>query len=87
MEWVRIGSYFLDEANKHRYPGHDLFHLRAGIPVGRELEPDARVTNLLDARYAEDASVSRLGEEFTPGAPRAFSFGIQYRAERRAARR
>jgi iron complex outermembrane recepter protein len=81
VEWVRIGSYFLDEANLHRYPGHDLFHLRAGIPVSRSLELDARITNLLDTRYAEDASVSRLGEEFTPGAPRSFSLSVQYRRQ------
>src|SRR5690606_30736870 len=29
VEWQRIGRYWMDAANTHRYPGHDVVNLRA----------------------------------------------------------
>ncbi len=80
VEWVRVGSYFLDPANTRTYPGHDLLNLRLSVPLTRALELDGRVSNLLDERYAEGASFDRFqGELFTPGAPRALSLAVRYR--------
>ena len=28
LEWLHMGSYFMDAANTERYPGHDLLNLR-----------------------------------------------------------
>jgi iron complex outermembrane recepter protein len=81
-EWARVGSYWMDADNTHRYPGHSLVNVRADVPVTRGLEAVARVNNLLDERYAEGASYTQAaGEEFAPGMPRTVYLGVQWRWE------
>ena len=80
VEWVRLGSYWMDPENTHRYEGHDLFNLFATVPVVGHLELSGRVTNLADRRFAETSSFNQQqGERFRPGAPRQFFLGAQYR--------
>ncbi|MEW5927745.1 MAG: TonB-dependent receptor [Gemmatimonadota bacterium] len=82
-EWTRVGSYWMDPENTHRYGGHDLLNLRASLPVARRVELVARVANLTDERYAELASYSAFArEELTPGLPRTVYVGIRYGLER-----
>ena len=79
LEWNRIGSFWMDPVNSHRYDGHDLFNVSATLPLPHELEVVARVFNLADTRYAETASYTQArGEEFAPGMPRTFYLGFQY---------
>jgi iron complex outermembrane recepter protein len=79
-EWNRIGGYWLNAENTHRYEGHDLFNLNATIPVLQDLEVVGRLINLADSRYAETASYTeRRGEELAPGVPRTLYLGLQYR--------
>ncbi|HEX6038615.1 TonB-dependent receptor [Longimicrobium sp.] len=81
-EWARIGSYWMDADNTHRYPGHALVNLRADVPLAGGIEVVSRVSNLLDKRYAEGASYTQaLGEEFAPGMPRTVYLGLQWRWE------
>lgn len=81
-EWARVGSYWMDADNTHRYGGHALVNLRADVPVMGGLEAVARVSNLLDERYAEGASYTQaLGEEYAPGMPRTVYLGLQWRWE------
>ena len=82
-EWTRVGSYWMDPENTHRYDGHDLFNLRASLPVAARVELTARVINLADERYAEGASYSAFTqEELTPGLPRTVYLGVRYGPER-----
>jgi iron complex outermembrane recepter protein len=81
-DWARIGSYWMDADNTHRYPGHTLVSLRADVPVTRGMEVVARVSNLLDERYAEGAVFTQAaGEEYAPGMPRTVYLGVQWRWE------
>lgn len=80
LEWVRLGSYYMDPGNTHRYDGHDLFNLQASVPVVDHLKLTGRVTNLADVRYAETSSFNaQQGERFRPGTPRQLFVGAQYR--------
>jgi outer membrane receptor protein involved in Fe transport len=80
VEWVRLGSYWMDPDNSHQYDGHDLFNLFATVPVLEHLELSGRVSNLADRRFAETSSFNQQqGERFRPGAPRQFFLGAQYR--------
>jgi outer membrane receptor protein involved in Fe transport len=80
VEWVRLGSYWMDPQNTHKYDGHDLFNLFATIPVMEHLELNGRVTNLTDRRYAETSSFNvQQDERFRPGPPRQLFLGGQYR--------
>lgn len=79
VEWSRVGSYWMDAENTHRYPGHNLFSLSANVPVGSHLELIGRVVNLTDERFAESAVYTLArGEEFAPGMPRTIYLGVEY---------
>ena len=83
VEWQKVGGYWMDAANRHRYDGHHLLNLRASVPVTEQLEVTGRVNNLTDRRYAESVGVtgpaSALREEFAPGLPRTVFLGLQLR--------
>jgi iron complex outermembrane receptor protein len=80
VEWVKLGSYWMDPENTHKYDGHDLFNVFATVPVTANLEVSGRITNLADRRVAETTSFNaQQGERFRPGAPRQFFLGAQYR--------
>jgi iron complex outermembrane recepter protein len=87
LEWARIGGYWMDPENTHRYEGHGLVNLHANLPVAGDWELMARVLNLADTRFAEGASYTRArGEEFAPGMPRSLYLGVQYRWRQEAGR-
>ena len=78
LEWRRVGSYWMDAANTHRYPGHDLLHARLGVRVTDRALLFARVMNAGDERYAESAAFTPArGEELAPGLPRALYIGVE----------
>jgi iron complex outermembrane receptor protein len=78
VEWTRVGSYWMDPQNTHRYGGHNLLHLRANMPAVAGISVFARLTNVTDERYAEAASYTTArGEEFAPGMPRTLYIGLQ----------
>lgn len=79
LEWEHLGSYWEDDANTHKYGGHDLFNLRADYQATRSLNLYARVTNLTDETYATLASYNAFrGEELAPGLERTFYAGLSY---------
>ena len=79
-EWVYQGGYFLDAANLHSYPGHSLLNLRAwtALAEGRHAL-SLRLSNLLDARYAERADYAFGNYRYFPGAGRRLSLEWRYR--------
>lgn len=78
LEWVKLGSYWLDQANTAKYDGHDVFNLRINYPAGRGVELFGSIMNLADKRYAESASLSSGNEVFAPAMPRTLYAGLQY---------
>jgi iron complex outermembrane receptor protein len=81
-EWTRVGSYWMDADNTHRYDGHALVNLRADVPATRGVAVVVRVNNLLDERFAEGATFTQAGgEEYAPGLPRSVYLGLQWRWE------
>lgn len=87
LEWVRIGSYFLQDSNLpttagadrgvSKYDGHDLLNLRVSYDICPNCTVFARVLNLADKRYAESASVTSNTAVYAPGLPRAFFAGLE----------
>ncbi len=57
LEWLHMGSYYLDETNDHAYAGHDVANLRYSYDRGENWYFAARVTNLFDTDYAERADL------------------------------
>lgn len=80
LEYSRIGKYWMDAENTHRYPGHDLLNVRTSVPVAGRFVLFGRLTNVTDERYAESAAYTAArGEEFAPGLPRALYLGVEWR--------
>ncbi len=85
LEWVKLGSYWMDAANTHRYPGHDLLNLRVRYRATPRLDAQLRVMNLTDARYATSAKYTPASSwsdekfEYAPGMPRTVYVGLGYR--------
>ncbi|HEX8949750.1 MAG TPA: TonB-dependent receptor, partial [Dissulfurispiraceae bacterium] len=82
LEWIRLGSYWLDNPNTEKYGGHDLFNARASYFITKRWEVYAKLINLADKLYAESASKSDKSSDpaqFAPGQPRTFFAGLVYR--------
>lgn len=78
-EWLYQGGYFIDAANAHRYPGHDLVNLRARMVIAKSKHSLVlRLNNLFDVRYAERADYAFGNYRYFPGAGRRISLEWQY---------
>lgn len=82
LEWVKLGSYWIDAINTIRYSGHDLLNLRANYPVSRAWEVFGSIANLTDKRYADSTSFVTVSgtniPTYAPGMPRTFYAGVRY---------
>ncbi|WP_417318551.1 TonB-dependent receptor [Emcibacter sp.] len=78
LEWVHMGSYYLDPENLHKYDGHNYLNLRAHIAVKESLTWFLRVMNLTDVKYAERADYTTFTDErYFPGKPRSVYAGLK----------
>ncbi|MFO0335722.1 MAG: TonB-dependent receptor [Pseudomonadota bacterium] len=78
LERVAVGPYFADAANRHRYPGHVLLNLRAGLALGGGWTARARVLNLADRAYADRADFAFGNWRYFPGRERAWFLELEY---------
>jgi outer membrane receptor protein involved in Fe transport len=78
LEWVHLGPYYTDEANLNKYDGHDLLNLRYQINISQQWQAALRITNLLDADYAERADYAFGNHRYFVGEPRSLYGSIAY---------
>lgn len=79
-EWVRLGSYWMDQANTEKYDGHDLINLRAHYEINKKSTTYVRIMNLTDETYATAATYKPAGFgpekfEYAPGMPLTLYLG------------
>ena len=78
LEWISMGSYYLDPENQHKYEGHDYLNLRVSYQISENLQLYARLLNITNSRYAERADYTSFTDErYFPGKPRSFYIGIK----------
>jgi iron complex outermembrane recepter protein len=78
VEWTRVGSYWMDAQNTHRYPGHTLLNVRVAVPVAGGMSLFGRVMNVMDRGFAENAAYTEArGAEYAPGMPRTIYIGLR----------
>ena len=70
VEWLHVGSYFVDAINAHTYAGHDLLNLRLAWNVSSSWRVSARVNNLTDEKYADRADFAFGNYRYFPGRER-----------------
>ncbi len=78
LEVAYVGEYWLDDDNTRTYDGYTVGNLKAIYQITDQLKVNAKVNNLTDEVYAEDASFSYGKEKYTPAAPRQLYAGIEY---------
>lgn len=78
LEWLSLGSYYLDAANSARYDGHDLIALRVEKRWSGALASALRITNVLNEDYAERADFAFGNYRYQPGRERAVFVEFRY---------
>ena len=78
VQWVSLGSYYLDAANENTYPGHDIANLRFTLPLSDHFSITARVNNLQDRAIADRADFAFGNYRYFPGRGREFFAQVRY---------
>jgi len=77
--WMHMGNYLTNAAGTRRYPGHDVFDLRANLSATDSVDLYATVRNLADERYAERADFAFGNDRYFPAEGRALTVGVRAR--------
>jgi len=72
LEWEKIDSYPVDERNAHFYKGHNVFNLRAKVPLNENLNFGFSFSNLTDEKYATRADYAFGSYRYFVGHEREF---------------
>ncbi|AYD47852.1 TonB-dependent receptor [Arachidicoccus soli] len=77
VEWQKMGSYFMDDANTTKYKGFNVFNLRAGYQM-ENVELWVNALNVLNKYYSDIATKSSYGYSYNLGNPFTIAFGVSY---------
>lgn len=75
--WTHMGDYLTNAAGTRRYPGHDVFDLRASWKASETVQLYTAVRNLADVRYAERADFAFGNDRYFPAESRALTVGMR----------
>ena len=78
LEWLHMGSYYLNPENTAEYSGHELVNLRAGFKLNKQLSVSARLLNVTDKDYAERADFGFGNYRYFVGEPRSIFVSVRY---------
>ncbi len=85
LEVQSIGKYWLDDdnsqdenGNDRTYDGYTVINLKARYQASPQLSIHARVLNLADKDYVQEASYRYRKTKYSPGAPRTLYLGLNY---------
>ena len=78
LELQSIGDYWMDDENEQRYQGYTVANFKLNYQLNDNLSINARVVNLTDKYYAQQAYVSYGRGRYAAGAPRMVYLGASY---------
>lgn len=78
-EWQYVGSYWMDHDHVKEYGGYSIANLKLNYDYSKALMFFAKITNLTDKQYAVSARFAYGRDDYTPGDPRQFYAGINYK--------
>jgi iron complex outermembrane recepter protein len=79
LEWVHVGSYWMDASNSTKYDGHDIFNLRLDYALAEHVTLFGKLTNIFDKRYADRADFGFGSPRYFPGEDRGLMVGTALR--------
>lgn len=75
-----VGSYWMDDDHTvDKYDGYTIGNLKADYTYDKSVTFFAKITNITDERYAVSASYAYGKSDYTPGDPRQFYAGLEYK--------
>lgn len=85
LEIQSIGEYWLDDANssdsdgnERKEDGYTIANLKARYDVNKQLTLNARILNVTDKEYIQEAEYRYGRVSISPGAPRTLYVGLSY---------
>lgn len=85
LEVQSIGEYWLDDENSQDEEGNDrkddgytIANLKALYKISDALSINARILNITDEKYVQEASYRYKKTKYSPGAPRTAYIGLNY---------
>ena len=78
LEIQSIGDYWMDDENSQNYDGYTVANLKLRYQANPKLSFNARLSNLTDKKYAQQAEISYGKNRFSPGVPRTLYFSMNY---------
>jgi len=85
LEMQSIGEYWLDDANSQdsegsnrKDDGYSIVNLKARYQINNQVSVHARLLNITDKEYAQEASFRYGRTSYSPGAPRILYVGFNY---------
>lgn len=81
LEWVSVGSYFLNAANANEYGGHDLLNLRVSWRATENWRTILRLNNVTDRAYADRADFAFGNYRYFPGRDRTLFVEVRYETD------
>lgn len=81
LEWISVGSYFVDASNEHDYGGHELLNLRMSWRATENWRTILRLNNVTDRAYADRADFAFGNYRYFPGRGRTLFVEVRYETE------
>ena len=86
LELQSIGEYWMDDANStdpesgldRIYDGYSIVNVKARYQLNQQISFNARIINLTDKVYAQEAEYRYGRNSWSPGAPRTAYVGMNY---------
>jgi iron complex outermembrane recepter protein len=73
-----VGDYYMNNENTKKYSGYEIGNVKGTYNLSKNLSIFGKVTNITDKKYATSAS-SSWSDSYTPGNPRAYYAGLNYK--------
>jgi len=78
-EYIYLGSYWMDDLHTMEYDGYKVANIKINYKTSKNFSILGKVTNIADKQYATRATYGYGREDYTPGDPRQFYVGLEYK--------
>jgi len=78
-EYIYLGSYWMDDLHTMEYDGYKIANIKINYKASKNFSILGKVTNIADKQYATRATYGYGREDYTPGDPRQFYVGLEYK--------
>ena len=78
-EYQYVGEWYLDDTEGEKYDGYNIGNVKVDYEYNKSIRLFAKVNNITDERYAVSARYAYGKYDYTPGDPRQYYAGLEYR--------